>query len=100
VQNAYYLGAAPFTPRGDRIYRSQSPITYAANVTTPTLFWGTTLDPVVPIPQQYAFFHAVKEHHVPVRFAVFPATTHGPATERQTEALTTLWLDWLDRYLK
>ncbi|HLI95407.1 MAG TPA: S9 family peptidase [Candidatus Baltobacteraceae bacterium] len=100
VQNTYYLGISPFAPGGDRVYREQSPITYASAVTTPTLFWGTTLDPVVPIPQQYAFYHAVKEHHVTTRFAVFPASTHGPATERQTEALTTIWLDWFDRYMK
>jgi len=35
-----------------------------------------------------------------VRFAVFPASTHGPADPRQTAALTKIWLDWLDEHLR
>ncbi|HET6275584.1 MAG TPA: S9 family peptidase [Candidatus Cybelea sp.] len=100
VQDRYPLGTSPFTDDGQRIYRENSPITYYAQITTPTLIWGTTLDPVVPIPQQYALFHALTDNHVPVRFAVFPASTHGPADPRQTAALTRLWLDWLDEHLR
>jgi dipeptidyl aminopeptidase/acylaminoacyl peptidase len=54
----------------------------------------------VPITQSYALFHALTDNHVPVRFAVFPATTHGPGDPGQTAALTRLWLDWLDEYLR
>jgi dipeptidyl aminopeptidase/acylaminoacyl peptidase len=100
VQDRYPLGTSPYTDDGDRIYRENSPITYYAQVTTPTLIWGTTLDPVVPITQSYALYHALHENHVPVRFAVFPAATHGPADPRQTAALTRLWLDWLDEHLR
>lgn len=99
IQNRYYLGTSPFTAGGAELYRSQSPITYAGQVTTPTLLWGTTLDPVVPIPQMYAFYHALLERGTRVRFVVFPAGTHGPADERQTVLLTRLWLQWLDTYL-
>jgi dipeptidyl aminopeptidase/acylaminoacyl peptidase len=100
VQDRYPLGATPYTDDGQRIYRENSPITYYAQITTPTLIWGTTLDPVVPITQSYALFHALQENHVPVRFAVFPAASHGPADARQTAALTRLWLDWLDSHLR
>ncbi|HVR46409.1 MAG TPA: S9 family peptidase [Candidatus Binatia bacterium] len=99
VQDRYPLGTSPFTDDGQRIYRDNSPITYYAQITTPTLIWGTTLDPVVPITQSYALFHALTDNHVPVRFAVFPAATHGPADPRQTAALTRLWLDWLGQHL-
>jgi dipeptidyl aminopeptidase/acylaminoacyl peptidase len=100
VQDRYPLGASPYTDDGQRIYRENSPITYYAQITTPTLIWGTTLDPVVPIPQSYALYHALHDNNVPVRFAVFPASTHGPADPRQTAVLTRLWLDWLDEYLR
>lgn len=100
VQDRYPLGATPYTGDGWRIYHDNSPITYYAQITTPTLIWGTTLDPVVPITQSYALFHALKENHVPVRFAVFSAPTHGPADPRQRAALTRLWLDWLDEHLQ
>lgn len=100
VQNRYYVGTSPFAAGGDRIYVEQSPITFAGAVTTPTLIWGTTLDPVVPISQAYAFYHALLENHVPVRFAVFPASTHGPADPVQTAELTRLWFEWLDRWMR
>jgi dipeptidyl aminopeptidase/acylaminoacyl peptidase len=100
VQDRYPLGASPYTDDGKRIYRENSPITYYAQITTPTLIWGTTLDPVVPIVQSYALYHALTDNHIPVRFAVFPAATHGPADPRQTAELTRLWLDWLDAHLQ
>jgi dipeptidyl aminopeptidase/acylaminoacyl peptidase len=100
VQDRYPLGTSPYTDDGERIYRENSPITYYAQITTPTLIWGTTLDPVVPIAQSYALFHALVDNHVPVRFAVFPATTHGPDGPRQTAELTRLWLDWLDEHMR
>ncbi len=100
VQDRYPLGTSPYTDDGQRIYRDNSPITYYGQIRTPTLIWGTTLDPVVPITQSYALYHALRDNHVPVRFAVFPATTHGPANPRQTAELTRLWLDWLDDHLR
>lgn len=100
VQDRYPLGTSPYTGDGERIYRENSPITYYAQINTPTLIWGTTLDPVVPITQSYALYHALHENEVPVRFAVFPAVTHGPDGPRQTAELTRLWLDWLARFLR
>ncbi|MBV8197794.1 MAG: S9 family peptidase [Candidatus Eremiobacteraeota bacterium] len=100
VQDRYPLGTSPYTDDGQRIYRENSPITYYAAITTPTLIWGTTLDPVVPITQSYALYHALHDRGIPVRFAVFPAATHGPGDPRQAVELTRLWLDWLDRYLR
>jgi len=100
VQDRYPLGATPYTDDGERIYRENSPITNYKQITTPTLIWGTTLDPVVPITQSYALYHALTENHVPVRFAVFPASTHGPTDARQTAELTRIWLDWLDSHMQ
>ena len=101
VQDAYYQGGVtPYTGDGMKKYESVSPITYAQNVTTPTLIWGTTRDPVVPITMSYAFYHALKDNHAPVKFVVFDAPTHGPNAPRNTQELTDLWLGWLDGYLK
>ncbi len=100
VQDRYPLGTSPYTDDGQGIYRENSPITYYAAITTPTLIWGTTLDPIVPITQSYALYHALHDNGIPVRFAVFPAATHGPGDPRQTVALTSLWLDWLDGHLR
>ncbi len=100
VQDRYPLRASPYVGDGQRVYRENSPITYYAQITTPTLIWGTTLDPVVPITQSYALYHALTDNRVPVRFAVFPASSHGPADPRQTMELTRLWLGWLDEHMR
>jgi len=99
VQDRYLLKAAPYTGDGWRVYSEQSPITYYKDITTPTLIWGTTADPVVPIPQAYALYHALTDNHVPVKFLVFPAATHGPSNPVQTADLTRFWLAWLDTYI-
>ncbi len=100
VQNTYYLGTSPYVGDGARIYAEQSPITYYKDITTPTLIWGTTQDPVVPIPLSYALYHALTDNHVPVRFLVFPAATHGPSNPVQTADLTRFWLDWIDSHVR
>ncbi len=79
---------------------AQSPISYAKNITTPTLSWGTTDDPVVPIVQSFAMYRALKDDGVPVRFVLYPASTHGPRDVVQTIDLTELWIGWLDNYMK
>ncbi|MBV8153678.1 MAG: S9 family peptidase [Candidatus Eremiobacteraeota bacterium] len=100
VQDAYYQGGVkPYTGDGSDRYRAVSPITYAKNVTTPTLIWGTTRDPVVPITMSYAFYHALHDNGAPVKFVVFDAPTHGPNAPRNTRELTDLWLGWLDAHL-
>ena len=99
VQNRFYLLASPYVGNGAQIYAEQSPITYYKDITTPTLIWGTTLDSTVPIPLSYSLYHALTDNHVPVRFLVFPASTHGPGNPVQTADLTRFWLAWLDAHL-
>jgi len=72
----------------------------ARDITTPTLIWSSTGDPLVPVSMSYAMFHALKDNGVPVKFSVFSSQTHGPSTFRDAEDLTNLWVDWLDRYLR
>jgi dipeptidyl aminopeptidase/acylaminoacyl peptidase len=100
VQDRYYEnGVTPYVGDGMKQYVDVSPLTYAQDVTTPTLIWGTTRDPVVPVTMSYAFYHALHDNHVPVKFVVFDAPTHGPNAPRNTEELTDLWLGWLDAHL-
>lgn len=98
VQNTYYLGTSPYRDDGRRIYAEQSPITYYADITTPTLIWSTTQDPVVPISQSYALYHALTDKHVETKFLVFPASTHGPSNPVQRADLTRFWIDWIERH--
>ncbi len=100
VQNRYYLEASPYVGSGMDRYLAQSPISFAQKVTTPMLIWSTTGDPVVPTTMSYSMYHALRDNNVPVKFVQFVAPTHGPSNPRNTEELTAIWLEWLDRYLK
>jgi dipeptidyl aminopeptidase/acylaminoacyl peptidase len=101
VQDRYYQGGiTPYLNDGLKHYQAVSPITYASSITTPTLIWGTTRDPVVPVTMSYALFHAMRDNGKTVKFVVFDASTHGPDTPLKTAELTDLWLGWLDRYVK
>ncbi len=98
VQNTYYLGTSPYVGDGRRIYAEQSPITFYKDITTPTLIWSTVGDPVVPISQSYALYHALTDNHVETKFLVFPASTHGPSNPVQRADLTRFWIDWIENH--
>jgi dipeptidyl aminopeptidase/acylaminoacyl peptidase len=98
VQNTYYLRTSPYLGDGPRVYAEQSPITYYADIKTPTLIWSTTGDPVVPISQSYALYHALTDNHVETKFLVFPNDTHGPDNPVQRADLTRFWIDWIDTH--
>ncbi len=80
-------GATPWTADGRARYRAESPITFAANVKTPTLILTDSSDQRVPITQSFAFYRALQGHHVPVKFDGAPARRpqpHRPRRPRNT----------------
>ena len=71
--DAYSLGAT--RERGGRAAlptRHASPITYAAQVRTPTLLITGLADQVVKFTESWAFYHALRDNHVPVRLIGLP----------------------------
>lgn len=96
----YLFGGSPYVGDHMKDFVAQSPITYAKNVTTPTLIWSMTDDPVVPAVQSFALYRALKDQGVPVRFVLYPSHTHAPGNALQIADLTQLWLDWLDKYMR
>ena len=96
----YLFGGSPYIGDHMKDFVAQSPITYAKDITTPTLIWSTTDDPSVPAVQSFAMYRALKDNGVPVRFVLYPASTHGPRDVVQAADLTGLWVGWLDKYMK
>lgn len=72
------LGGSPWDPQSAALYRSGSPITYAAQITTPTLILSGTADVTVPITESFALYHALASRHVPVKFIGIPGGYHSP----------------------
>jgi len=101
VQVRYWFPrqATPWTPEGERLYREQSPITYAAKAKTPTLILATTGDARVPPTQSYKLYHALKDAGVPVSFIAYPVSGHFPADPVRARDVYRRWADWLDKHL-
>ncbi|HEX3844208.1 MAG TPA: S9 family peptidase [Steroidobacteraceae bacterium] len=72
------LGGSPWDRQSAELYRSGSPITYAADITTPTLILSGTDDVTVPITESLALYHALSSRHIPVKFIGIPGAHHSP----------------------
>lgn len=67
----------PWEARSKELLLRQSPIFYAGNVRTPTLFLHGESDYRVPIEQAEQMYLALRKRHVPARFIRYPDTSHG-----------------------
>lgn len=91
---------SPYVGNNIALYRAQSPITYAWNITTPTLILSDTGDVRVPITQSYEMFRALTDHHVPVRFFAYPVSGHSPSDPVRAMDVNRRWVAWFVQYLK
>ena len=98
--DVYFFGGSPWTRKDYRIWRAQSPISYALNVRAPTLIMGDVFDPNVPLVNSYEWYHALRDNGVTVKFYAYPAHTHFPSDiVRQTDVFGR-WVGWMKHYLK
>ena len=72
------LGGSPWDKQSAELYRSGSPITYAGDISTPTLILSGTDDFTVPITESFALYHALSSRHVQVKFIGIPGAHHSP----------------------
>ena len=68
---------SPWQSESNQLMRSLSPITYAANVKTPTLFVHGEADMRVPITEDEQMYTALRKLHVPAKFIRYPGNYHG-----------------------
>jgi dipeptidyl aminopeptidase/acylaminoacyl peptidase len=68
---------SPWESDSNQLMRSLSPITYAANVKTPTLFVHGEADMRVPITEDEQMYTALKKRRVPAKFVRYPGNYHG-----------------------
>jgi dipeptidyl aminopeptidase/acylaminoacyl peptidase len=81
-------------------YAAHSPLTYAANVTTPLLLQHGERDPRVPIAGAWKFYRTLKALGKTVEFEIYPRGGHvlyEPALEREQMRRN---LEWFTRWLK
>jgi dipeptidyl aminopeptidase/acylaminoacyl peptidase len=66
-----------WNPEAAERMRGLSPITYAGNVKTPTLFVHGEADMRVPIEQAEQMYRALEKQHVPAKMIRYPGNYHG-----------------------
>ncbi len=94
------MPGSPFVGNNMAVYRSVSPLTYYRNVSTPTLILSDMYDDRVPIAQSYAFYHALRDRGVPVKFYEWPVHGHFPSDPVRTVDVYRYWIDWIAKYVK
>lgn len=90
---------APWEAKGFELLWRQSPIRYAANVTTPTLFVHGEADLRVPIEQAEQMYTALKKQRVPARMVRYPDSYHGGWSPWNTVHRYWQEIQWWDRWL-
>ena len=100
VNGRYSFKGSPYIGDNLKDYRAQSPITYFAQMKTPTLIMQDTGDARVPITEGYSLFHALKDNGVPVKFIAIPVAGHFPGDPVRQMDVYRQWVDWMDQYLK
>ena len=89
------LGGSPWDEQSAALYRTGSPMTYAGEITTPTLIISGTDDPTVPITESFALYHALQSRGVPVRFIGIPGAHHMPQDPVHLELYFRAIDDWV-----
>ena len=91
---------APWEPKGYELLWRQSPIAYAGNVTTPTMFVHGESDLRVPIEQAEQMYTALKKRRIPARMVRYPESYHGGWTPWNSVHRYWQELQWWDRWLR
>ncbi len=98
--DTYFFGSSPWKASDHAIWREQSPITAAHNVTAPTLIMGDVGDPNAPLVNSYEWYHALRDNGVEVEFYAYPVDTHFPKDIVHTTDVYRRWVGWMDKHLK
>jgi dipeptidyl aminopeptidase/acylaminoacyl peptidase len=89
------LGGGPWDKQSAALYRTGSPITYAGDITTPTLIISGTDDTTVPITESFTLYHALASRSIPVKFIGIPGAHHSPQDPVHRELYYRAIDDWV-----
>ena len=82
------------------IYARSSPITYAGQMTTPTLILHGEADARVPVGQGRELYAALRARGVPTEMVIYPREEHPILERHHQRDLLERVLGWYDRWLK
>lgn len=100
VNVRFSFRGSPYVGDNMKAYVAQSPITYAWNITTPTLILSDTKDSRVPITQSYEMFRTLRDRGTTVKFYAYPVAGHFPSDPVRALDVDRRWIGWIVQYLK
>lgn len=89
----------PWENRSRELLMRSSPIVYAGNVTTPTMFVHGEYDHRVPIEEAEQMYVALKKRQVPAKFVRYPESYHGGWTPWRYVHRMYAQMEWWNEYL-
>ena len=98
--DSVWFGGSPYVGDNAEHYRRQSPITYAHQISTPTLILSTTRDVIAPITSSFELYHALKDNGVDVKFVAYPGGGHWPGDPVQYRDLWRRWMGWIETHFR
>ncbi|MBV9229921.1 MAG: S9 family peptidase [Chloroflexi bacterium] len=93
-------GSAPWDGLGPHQHHKSSPITFASHVKTPVLILHGENDARVPLGHATGFHRALRKHHVPTEFVVYPREAHHIEERAHQIDLLQRVRSWYDRWLR
>jgi acylaminoacyl-peptidase len=89
------MGGAPW--EAPEKYRTQSPMTHIARVTTPTIFLHGAEDHICPVGESERMYLAIKLRGIDTQLVIFPGENHNFDAKASSYGLRTrMILDWFD----
>jgi dipeptidyl aminopeptidase/acylaminoacyl peptidase len=99
TQRTPWFGGTPWQKDAPiDVYWENSPLKYAAGVTTPTIFLVGERDERVPMPQSVEMYRALKANGVPTHLYVAPRAGHGWTELRHALFKMNVELDWFEKH--
>ncbi len=99
TKESEFLGR-PWEPEANAVMIRHSPITYAAQIRTPTLFVHGEADARVPISQAEEMYTTLKKRGVPAKFVRYPGEYHGGWSPWDTVHRYQQEMLWWKQYLR
>ena len=92
-------GGDPYSSAGPHSFDAQSPISYVANASTPTLIVHGELDERVPVSQGIFMHRGLRQHGVPTELVTYPREPHGIQERQHQLDLTRRIGEWYKRWI-
>ncbi len=83
-----------------RDFAEQSPISYMNRMTTPTLILADTGDQRAPTAQSYVLYQGLRERGIPVKFVLYPVSSHFPSDPVLIIDILRRTVDWVEQWSK